>query len=54
MRVNQDRYYEENPEFYIEGRWFKLPEYPPDVFVCPLCKLPETDGIYEFECDCWD
>jgi hypothetical protein len=29
-------------------------EYPDDVYVCPLCELPETTGIYEFECDCWN
>lgn len=54
MMITNQIFEHENPEGYSEGRWFKSPEYPVDVYVCPLCLLPETEGIYEFECDCWD
>lgn len=53
MRINTD-YKLDNPETMQSGRWFQLAEYPPDVYVCPLCDLPETEGVYEHECDCWD
>lgn len=51
--INTD-YELDNPEEQVEGRWFKPAEYPSDVYVCPLCGLPETTGVYETECDCWD
>lgn len=53
MRINTV-YTQENPVAEEDGRWFKSAEYPEDIYVCPLCELPETDGIYEQECDCWD
>lgn len=54
MRINQITRPRANPEALANDRWFKLPKYPADVFVCPLCQLPETEGVYKFECDCWD
>ena len=39
-----------------EQYWFQYPSagYPAGVIVCPLCGLPETEGKYSEECDCWD
>lgn len=51
--VNTD-YELDNPDGEQCGRWFKPADYPPDTCVCPLCRLPETEGVYEIECDCWD
>lgn len=34
--------------------WFRPATYPAGVCVCPLCALPETSGVYEVECHCWD
>lgn len=53
MHTNTD-YERDNPEPFEQGRWFKPAEYPCDVYVCPLCELPETENIYEYECNCWD
>jgi hypothetical protein len=52
--ITNTEYEPDNPEPEVYGRWFKPAEYPDDVYVCPLCELPETTGIYEFECDCWN
>lgn len=54
MRVNRITRPRTNPEALANGQWFKLPKYPADVIVCPLCRLPETEGVYRYECDCWD
>lgn len=53
MIVNTD-YERDNPERRETERWFKPAVYPSSVYVCPLCELPETEGVYEYECDCWD
>ena len=40
-----------------EEYWYQYPSadgYPPGIVVCPLCGLPETEGQYFEECDCWD
>jgi hypothetical protein len=50
--VNTD-HERDNPERRETERWFKPATYPNNVYVCPLCELPETEGIYEYECDCW-
>ena len=45
---------EKNPLERSSGRWFQLAQYPEGVIVCPFCHLPETDRVYERECQCWD
>lgn len=52
MKVNKQL--KLNPVERGNDKWFKPAKYPKSVYVCPLCHLPETEHVYEMECDCWD
>ena len=41
-----------------DGYWFRVPQYPDDMAICPLCHLPEVGddaaSVGSACCHCWD
>lgn len=54
MAGTRTRRLKTNPQGDEYTNWFTLAEYPKGVIICPLCRLPESTGVYQNECKCWD